>query len=87
MRTNQVLLQKKSSQGVPHVGNIACLIDAILNHNKSKLHEEKKRLFDATGLEQFENKSLQRWYQPWSFIPFHRALLNYNQSTSAYDDE
>jgi hypothetical protein len=44
MRTNQVRLQKKSSQGVPHVGNIACMNHADLNQTKLKSADEGKRL-------------------------------------------
>lgn len=43
MRTDQVLIQKKSFQGVPHVGNIACMDHADLNQSKLKSADEGKR--------------------------------------------
>jgi hypothetical protein len=44
MRTNQVLLQNKSSQGVPHVGNITWMNHAHLKVTKLKSADEGKRL-------------------------------------------
>jgi hypothetical protein len=43
MRTHQVLLQKKSFQGVPHVGNITWTNHTDLNVMKLKSADEGKR--------------------------------------------
>jgi hypothetical protein len=44
MTTNQALLQKKSFQGVPHVGNNACMNYADLNQTELNGADEGKRL-------------------------------------------